>query len=94
MKKEQFYFIFFLLLTLTLILCLDFTKPVISGKIQKISFYPDHVSLYIENLTTQIYFTNTTPTKLEKEMQIKIFGKKENYLNRSIIFADKIILIR
>ncbi|VVB80534.1 Uncharacterised protein [uncultured archaeon] len=93
MKKEQAYFLVFIFLLLLLIFLLDFVKPIASGKIEKVSYYPDHVSLYLENLQTQIYFTNSSPVKLEKEMQITVFGKKEESLNKSIIFADKIIQV-
>jgi hypothetical protein len=91
MKKEQAYLVLFIFLLLVSIILLDFTKPIISGKIQKVKFYPDHTSIYLENNSPQIYLTNKSPVQLKKEMNIQIFGKEENYLNASIIFADKIV---
>lgn len=90
MKKEKIYFLAFLVFMLVLIVFLDFVPPSASGKITKINYYEDHISLYLEKNEKQVYLTNTTPVYLKKGMQINIFGKEENYLNKTLIFADKI----
>lgn len=94
MKKEQTYFIIFLILLLFLIISLDFVKPLATGKIEKLSAHSDHISIYLENLSTQIYFTNSSKIELKKEMKIQVYGSKQDSLNKSIIFADKIVLIK
>ncbi len=93
MKKERFFLITFLALTLLLIFLLDHTKPIVSGKITKINIDEKQISIFLENHKELIILQNKTPINLQEFNHVKIYGKISNYQNKTIIFVDKIICL-
>jgi phosphatidylglycerophosphatase A len=65
----------------------------IKGTINSIKTYPKVTYLSLEENNITITIFTTTPLKIEKNQKIAIYGKYEEYKDKTQFIADKIIKI-
>lgn len=97
MNDEQTTKILFIL-TILGILIITFLsqnqKPLISGEISNIRKTTKTIIIQLENQSKNIIlFEKEIPLEFEKGEKIIVFGKEEEYNNKTQILASKIILI-
>lgn len=69
---------------------LEIKQPVISGEIFKITISEIQTTIYLTNHSEKIIFYNISKINLKEKNKIIVYGKKETFQNKTVIFADKI----
>lgn len=68
-------------------------KPIIQGKIEKIYFNTNSITIYLENSDTEIIIFKKF-LNLQENQTIQVFGKEDTYNGQKQIIANKIIILK
>ena len=94
MKQKTITKILFLLSLIGVFILLILSqnqKPIIHGKIQKINYGNNKISIFLQNNQIEIVLFTNQILNLQKDQQINVYGYEEKYKDKQQIIVDKIV---
>jgi hypothetical protein len=83
--------IFSILLLLLNFFILNTNKIYFYGKISKMEYSKNKITLYLDNKNTPLIIFNNKILEIKEKDFVKIYGKKEKYNNKDQVIISKII---